>query len=142
MTYNTRNAMAPQSPEPTKSSPRIGDTMPDGTVYAGISPSTGGSIYTTPADASLTCTFNEATIYAKNLNAHDHADWRIPTKAELNALFNHRAAIGGFNTTGPGTAAWYWSSSPGNAWEAQRFTDGRQDDPSMEDGRASLRCVR
>jgi hypothetical protein len=32
--------------------PRIGDTMPDGTIYAGVSPDTGKAMYATPADAS------------------------------------------------------------------------------------------
>src|SRR5947207_14645373 len=34
-----------------------GDRMPDGTVYAGISPDTHKPIYATPKDASLTFTF-------------------------------------------------------------------------------------
>jgi len=122
--------------------PKIGDKMSDGTIYAGISPETNKPMYATSADAPLTMTFNKAKEYAAKLDAHGHQDWRIPTKAELNALFNNRAAIGGFNVIGPGTAGWYWSASLGNNWEAQRFTDGFQDDPSMEDGRSSLRCVR
>ena len=31
--------------------PQIGDEMPDGTVYAGLSPDTNKPMYTTPADA-------------------------------------------------------------------------------------------
>ena len=38
--------------------PRIGDTMSDGTIYAGISPETGKPIYTTPADAPDFITFD------------------------------------------------------------------------------------
>src|SRR5947209_20375880 len=37
-----------------------GDRMPDGTVYAGISPDKHQPMYTTPADAPLTYTFNQA----------------------------------------------------------------------------------
>ena len=73
--------------------------MPDGTVLAGISPDTNKPMYATPADASLTMTFNEAQEYAAKLDAHGHKDWRVPTKAELNVLFNNRAAIGGFNVS-------------------------------------------
>jgi len=40
--------------------PKVGDKMPDGTVLAGISPDTNKPMYATPADASLTMTFNEA----------------------------------------------------------------------------------
>ena len=53
--------------------------MPDGTVYAGISPETGKAMFTTAADAPATCTFNEAQDYAANLEAYGHRDWRVPT---------------------------------------------------------------
>lgn len=73
----------------------IGDKMPDGTVYAGISPETGKAMYATPADAPLTMKFNAAKDYAQGLNAqkaHGHEDWHVPTKNELNVLFNNRAS--------------------------------------------------
>jgi hypothetical protein len=83
-------------------------------------------MYATPADAYLTMTFNEAKEYATKLDAHGHKDWRVPTKAELNVLFNNRAAIGGFNVTGSCPAGWYWSASPYTTRKAwfQRFSDG------------------
>src|SRR5713101_9753590 len=43
-----------------RTEPRIGDRMVDGTVYAGISPDTNKPMYTTPNDAPLTHTFNQA----------------------------------------------------------------------------------
>jgi hypothetical protein len=67
--------------------PKIGAKMPDGTIYAGISPDTGKPMYATPADAPLTMTFNEAAEHAKTANSQKacgHRDWRVPTKAELN----------------------------------------------------------
>ena len=122
----------------------IGERMPDGTVYAGISPDTGKAMYATAADAPLTFTFNQTQKYAANLDANGHKDWRVPTRAELNVLYENRAAIGGFNDTGSTPAGWYWSSSQyggyGVAW-AQRFSDGHQSNY----GRyfvSSLRCVR
>src|SRR5712692_4294675 len=105
-----------------------GRTLPDGTVYAGISPDTSKPIYTTPADAPSTHTFDEADAYCSMLNSHGHKDWRVPTKSELNVLFNHRAAIGGFNVTGSYPGGWYGSSSQNGshyAW-GQRFSDGSQ----------------
>jgi hypothetical protein len=66
--------------------PKVGDKMPDGTVLAGISPDTNKPMYATPADASLTMTFNEAQIYAAQLDAHGYKDWCVPSKAELNVL--------------------------------------------------------
>jgi len=123
--------------------PKIGDKMPDGTVFAGISPDTNKPMYATPADAPLTMTFNKAKEYASQLDAHGHQDWRVPTKDELNVLFNNRAAIGGFNLTGSDPAGWYWSASQTNGWSAwdQRFSDGYQDNDT-KGGHSSLRCVR
>src|SRR5438105_898104 len=76
--------------EVTPAEPQVGDQMPDGTVYAGISPETNKPMYTPSSDAPRTYTFNEAAAYAKKLDEDGHKDWRVPTKAELNVLFNNR----------------------------------------------------
>jgi hypothetical protein len=123
--------------------PKIGDRMPDGTIYAGISPDSGKAIYAAAADGALIMTFEKAAMYAKDMDAHGHKDWRVPTKGELNVLFNNRTAIGGFNVTGSGPAGWYWSSSrnlSNDAW-AQRFSDGTQY-TSLRHDNSSLRLVR
>src|SRR5689334_9119417 len=49
-----------------------GDRMPDGTIYAGLSPDTDKPMYTMPQDAFYTYTFNEASEYAKQLNANQY----------------------------------------------------------------------
>ena len=106
-----------------------GTLMPDGSIYAGVSPDTGKPMYTTRKDAPLHGNFYQAAEYAKNLDTHGRKDWRVPTQPELNVLFANHAAIGGFDTTGSYPAGWYWSSSRiGDhfdplAW-AQRFSDG------------------
>jgi hypothetical protein len=121
----------------------IGEVMPDGTVYAGVSPDTFKPMYTTPADAPLTMKWQEAMEYAAKLDSHGHQDWRVPTKSELNVLFNNRATIGGFDVSGSSPAGWYWSSRESHnllAW-GQSFSDGCQ----FWDGKgydSSLRCVR
>jgi len=124
----------------------IGNTMPDGTVYAGISPDTNKPMYATSADAPLTYTFNQAQKYAEKLDVHGHKDWRAPTKGELNVLFQNRAAIGGFNETGSRPGGWYWSSSQDyNFYQwAQRFSDGFRDFYCKLNlfSDSSLRCVR
>jgi len=139
----TGEAAKPNAPANTNQAPAPGDKMPDGTVFAGISPDTNKPMYATPADASLTMTFNDAQKYAAKLDAHGHKDWHVPTKAELNVLFNNRGAIGGFNVTGSNPAGWYWSSSsygPWGAWD-QRFSDGSQG--YVDKGNHSaVRCVR
>jgi hypothetical protein len=131
--------------------PAIGATMPDGSLYAGVSPDTGRPMYTTPKDAkggflgirrgnfNLKCAFAAAS----KLKAHGHKDWRMPTKAELNVLFENRNRIGNFDTTGLYSAGWYWASSRnGNylAW-VQRFSDGAWNG-LYNLGQSSLRCVR
>jgi hypothetical protein len=130
-------------PANTNQAPVPGDKMPDGTVFAGISPETNKAMYVIPADAPLTMKFNQAKEYAAKLNAHGHQDWRMPTKAELNVLFNNRAAIGGFDISGSYPAGWYWSASPYNGWDAwgQRFSDGYQDYDSKV-SLSAVRCVR
>ena len=70
--------------------PCIGAIMPDGTVYAGISPDSRKTMYVTPTDAPLTYNFEEAQKYAAHLDAHSYCDWRIPTKDELRVLFKNR----------------------------------------------------
>jgi hypothetical protein len=114
--------------------------IPDGAIHAGISPVTGKPMYTTPKDAPLTYTFDQAQAYCAALDT-GNKDWRVPTKAELNVLFQNRDAIGGFDTTGSIPAGWYWSSSryTFTAW-AQRFSDGFQDYGSKTYA-SSLRCV-
>jgi hypothetical protein len=123
--------------------PKVGAAMPDRSIYAGVSPDTGKPIYATPKDAPLTCTFNESADYASKLDAHGHKDWRVPTKDELNVLFENRAAIGRFDTTGSYPAGWYCSSSRLNdirSWR-QRFSSGSPCHFSS-DMLGSLRCVR
>lgn len=123
--------------------PKVGDKMPDGTVFAGVSPDTNKPMYATPTDASLTMTFNDAQEYAAKLDMHGHKDWHVPTKYELNVLFNNRTAIGGFNVSGSHPTGWYGSASPYDVWEAwgQRFSDGRKD-YNGKGSHARVRCVR
>jgi hypothetical protein len=115
--------------------PKPGDKMPDGSICAGRSPENGKMMYTTPVDEPLTCTFKQAAEQAAVHNMTDtfgHHDWRVPMTAELNVMFNNRAAIGRFNLSGstPGftPAGWYWSSSADIVWTAwsQRLRDGSQ----------------
>src|ERR1022692_2660770 len=122
----------------------IGEVTPDGTVYAGVSPETGQAMFTTAADAPATCTFNEAQDYAAKLDANGHLDWRVPTRDELNVLYQNRAAIGGFEESGSEPVGWYWSSSQydyNTAW-GQRFCDGKQFYLNLKNTDSSVRCVR
>jgi hypothetical protein len=139
----TGEAARLKAPANTNKAPAPGDKMPDGTVLAGISPDTNKPMYATPVDASLTMTFNGARQYATDLAAYGHKDWRIPTNAELNVLFNNRAGIGGFDLSGSHPSGWYWSASPNVKWGAwgQRFSDGLQD-TNFKNTHSSVRPVR
>jgi hypothetical protein len=139
---------SPPKPIPCRrSAQRSVNAMEDGTIYAGISPDTNKRMFAAPKDTPGTYRFSEAAQYAKNLDAHGHNDFYVPTAGELNVLWQNRnkgKLAGTFNQTGSGTAGWYWSSSRNNgdigAW-AQRFSDGRQSF-NFTLCNSSLRCVR
>jgi hypothetical protein len=122
-----------------------GGRMPDGTIYAGISPDTGDRMYTTAADAPDVYTWSKAAEYCKTLAASGHLDWRMPSIGELSVQFGNRADIGGFNETGrmDNATGYYWSSLPAGDDEAwaQRFNDGFREHPN-KDIASSVRCVR
>jgi hypothetical protein len=123
----------------------VGDRMADGSIYAGISPFTKKPMYVTAEDAPLTMTFNDAVKYAGNLNAHGCRDWRLPTLAELNILYQNRdkgALQGTFNSSSSPNG-YYMSCKPfydGGAW-SKRFSDGAVTDEYRSYG-VAVRCVR
>jgi hypothetical protein len=142
----TGEAAKPKAPANTNQAPAPGDKMPDGTVFAGVSPDTGIAMFTMAKDASYVMTFNDSAEYTLAINKEKycgHQDWRVPTKAELNVLFNNRAAIGGFVISGSHPAGWYWSASSNLKWLAwgQRFSDGYQN-YYLKGNPSSVRCVR
>ena len=108
-------------------------------------------MYTTPKDAPLTYTFNEAADYAKQLNADrylGHDDWRVPTNAELDVLQENRekgALRGTFKVTVTRSdpAGWYWTAREADFYDAwhQRLSSGYPE-WLYESDSASLRCVR
>jgi len=122
-----------------------GETQPDGSIYAGISPDTNRALYTTPRDAPVPMSWTRAQYYCGSLSAHGHHDWRLPSATELAVLFGNRADIGGFNLTGliDNRPGYYWTSLAVTDSTAwgQRFNDGYHDDFSKQRG-SLLRCVR
>lgn len=117
-----------------------GDVMPDGTVYVGLSPDTGSPMYAAANNVPLTLKWKSAMHYAEILRVHGHADWRLPSEAELNVLFENQrkgALAGTFNK------GWYWSSSElfCSTAKMQDFRDGSQGSDAKE-FRTLARCVR
>lgn len=85
---------------PPKNIVAIGKKMHDGTIYAGLSPSTGNPMYAAPTDAPRSMDVDDAAAYAKDLNVGGKKDFRVPTIDELNVLFANRekgALKGTFN---------------------------------------------
>ena len=75
-----------------------GGRMPDGTIYAGISPDTGKPIYTTAEDGRELVSHETARSITEAMADHSgHNNGRLPTIRELNVLFKAQAAIGGFH---------------------------------------------
>lgn len=145
----TQHAARADEREPARSAPEPGTRMEDGTIYAGLSPQTGTPLYVGPADAPLDLQWKAAMDYAANLDANGHKDWRLPTRQELNVLFDNRASIQNLDAT-VGTAedgnsypGLYWTSVKGVisfAW-FQRFSDGVQSS-FYNTTPVAVRCVR
>jgi hypothetical protein len=134
-------------------SPSIGDVMPDGTIYAGISPDTKRPMYVIATDAIRAMKWESAARCVSELKENGHNDWRLPTRDELNVLLHNRNEIGGFDESGMNPKCWYWSSTdaPGFrsvAW-VRRFRGHMEGDPRNDrqewrnkDYYASVRCIR
>jgi hypothetical protein len=133
---------------------QIGDKMPDGSIYAGVSPGTDKPMYVTAKDAGLMMEFGQAAGYASKLAMHGHQDWCVPTIAELTVLFRNRekGALKGTFNSAASKAGFYWSSTPTDdgdctAW-GQRFVGRGFNDKTENhsfadfDDTASVRCVR
>jgi hypothetical protein len=129
--------------------PEIGDKMEDSTIYAGISPDTNKPMYALPADAPLVMMWKKAMMYAADFVGHGHPKgaFRVPTKGELNVLFQNRARIGGFSESESCWDArdWYWSSTEDHFSLACRW--GQDFDTGFQSyhhksGAGSVRLVR
>ena len=131
----------------------IGDVLADKTVYAGEL--NGKKIFAAPQDVkkadgtNLTMTFNAAANFAKMLNEENylgHNDWRVPTREELNVLYENKdkgALKDTFNLTASPVAGYYWSSTPSYLFiaYAQRFNNDYQN-LNYRGMHSSVRCVR
>ena len=118
----------------------IGDTCDDGSKFLGTHPNYGWQgFYVTDIDQrSFSNWYNSITL-CNNLNRHGHSDWYLPSRAELNLLFENQDTIG---SSSPGVGL-YWSSTElvhGNAWY-QNFGNGDQNYDSKNSFNG-VRCVR
>lgn len=117
---------------------QIGDTCDDDSKFLGSHPNFGWQgFYVTDANQSTSSNWSNSITLCNNLNRHGHTDWYLPSKSELNHLYENQNVVGGF------TAGYYWSSTEsdsGYAW-LHYFYYGYQitDKKSTNIG---VRCVR
>jgi hypothetical protein len=120
--------------------PKAGDRLADGTIYAG------SNFAATPADAPNSYTWTNGKRYCEDLVSNGHDDWTLPTKGQLNHLYQNKntgSFAGTFNESNS-LATYHWSSEKhasfsSNAW-GQRFSDGSQDSGN-KNVEVSVRCV-
>ena len=86
-----------------------------------------------------------AAQYCSDLVAHGYNDWYLPSRDELNVIYQNRAAIGGFNLSGTDPIGYYWSSNQSGTNQVnarrQNFSTG-VDDSEYKASNSSVRCVR
>jgi hypothetical protein len=123
--------------------PEPGDTMPDGTKFAGTF--RGKPIYAAPADLPELMDFETALKYLASLEECGRSDWRLPSLGELQRLYDNREKIGGFG----GDAYWsseIWGQAGLGGWghnfkEGKRGKEGKKE-RYLRFTRLSVRCVR
>lgn len=117
----------------------LGMVMEDGAIFAGLSPDTGKPMFAAPRDEDILMDFKAAQERAVQKSKETGKKYRVPTGRELFVIFNNRAALGDFKSSGELPFGWYWSSSAINAAAAcYRFSDGN----SGFDDRGSTYSVR
>ena len=127
--------------------PSLGARMPDGTIFAGISPDTNQPMYAAPKDAPVSMKFNEAAAYAEGLKLGGKKGFRLPSEAELDVLMQNRdkgALKGTFAQEDTVSGTSYWSSTiyGGNLARVRRLKDGAPGATDRERFALSVRCVR
>ncbi len=120
-----------------------GAKMADGTIFAGMSPDTKEAMYLAPADETLMMSFKKALARAEELSSDTGQNYRVPSEAELDVIFNNRAAIGGLDTMSGGACSLYRSSTPGRDFTAKILDFSRGEKRSVwKSSTLAVRLVR
>lgn len=83
--------------------------------------------------------WNNAKKACATLTLNGYSDWRLPSREELNSLYENRSKIGGF-----GYLNWYWSSAEYDdyfAW-GQGFNDAGAQNYGLKFNGYNVRAVR
>lgn len=134
--------------------PEIGEAVEDGTIYAGMSPSTLKPMYVLPRNVPGSFSFEDAEAQAAKMRAEKHLghdDWRVPTLQEIRELWKYkndgslRNTFNWASSFQEGYFPTYWTSSPTNdpvrAW-AFDFRDGQQRSNLTRTATLSVRIIR
>ncbi|MCA3160526.1 MAG: DUF1566 domain-containing protein [Phenylobacterium sp.] len=93
---------------------KLGEKMPDGTIYVGVSPDSGNALFAMPHDLPNRLSWPEAQKSASEQNFGGHVDWRLPTRNEVELLRQANAWSGSS----------YWTSTEYNRHDAWYFNCG------------------
>jgi hypothetical protein len=84
----------------------------------------------------------DAATFCDGLARHGYSDWYLPSRDELNLLWNVGDPLAGVDTSG----SWYWTSTEDDSDDAwlQRFSDGLQSDVVgiTKQNAVTVRCMR
>lgn len=121
-----------------------------GILTAGALPGTCKTIYAAGADAPRAMSLQDAKSYCADLRIGEFEDWHVPTKKELNVLFQNRKnndLKGKFNLKNdPGfgryhSSTTFYTKSNEEMGYQQNFNNGKFKKLPI-DSPASVRCVR
>lgn len=117
---------------------KIGDTYAGGIIFQIDSDGLRGKVCSKVDLGSFN--WNDAKVACQSFSEGDYSDWYLPSKDELNLLYNtlSQKDLGNFSND------WYWSSSEtdGKAWE-QHFEAGIwQNDGGGNQSFSSVRAIR
>jgi hypothetical protein len=124
-------------PPATKSSYKIGDTGPAGGTVFFVN---GQRMEAAPASSEFKANWDDAVERCKLLNVKGIGGWHLPTKDELDAIYQqlHKQGLGRFSN------GWYWSSSEkvGHDVWSQYFGNGTTGVNYRTSGGYAVRAVR
>lgn len=127
---------------------QIGHVLEDGWIVAGFSPNNGMMFSIEPPDSALQgeVTWFEGSAHAIELRSMGHESARLPSKDELNVIYNNLVKGGHENVTGLGAGS-HWSSSPSScnidrAWCQNLDVNNEHQGTSGKYNTLSARCVR
>jgi len=130
--------------------PKAGDTMPDGTVCAGVSED-GKELMFTPPENSGVGFWDDAMELAANADENGHSDWRLMTRSEMEVVYFNRydgALKGTFNENGPecqkdfGSDGRYWTSNGSSDYGRLLRVFGTGEWVRVREGRSNVRLIR